>query len=1351
MNIDVRQLYESAQAEVIDQTITVSTSQTGTFSTVSDALAIIFNAIDSSFSSFQISMADLRFDEQINIFSIHSQKSREIYPGYFFQCISFSPSMLTLTCKIDNRSLDEDGKLMVFHCIKSFSVEYDVLDISDEITGILPIGKAQLTLKGSRNPSGAWEYQLTESGKLPAGALLSGFFELFSIPMFLNEEKIPLRFSYIKAVFKENSNWQAAISNDSFAIEAAVDCSLDLEGILTIDSLVFYFEKYGCDYSLHVKGMVSVLALQPLEFIARYSSGTYLFGVNAKDRPAFGLETAAQLTGAETKDTFPEKIAKAQGLRLSELTVCTDFSKVQSFKIGLLWDENWVICQQPNLALSDIGLWMYIAGEKKSYGIEGMVTLFEKNVNIKAAYETESGWMFQGQLSPYTPLKLQNIAENTALLFGIPDFTLPLDLDVVNLSVAIGLSGEFELSGLVLAGGSKDTNLATIFNGKCKIHIKKEPSKNASENTAGLTAEIDGIIYLCGNRFELKYESKEKNRLTAEFEAGSKEELSFKALLNLFGNETLSDMLPDCFDLSIARLSLSYEFAEDKKELLLQSKLNAFDVDAVFSFGSETDYTITISIHSTIDMSGIPVAGAVLEGLGADASISGFTLTFSKKEGFLFGCDVCGQHLKCVLALPAAEPKSNESGSGFIKWLTVNKSIGVFHLNRLGISLKESKLGILADVSLLVNPFTFELLGAGIEADVPSLHNPKFLLEGFDVDFCSASLSVAGGFRHSNDSYTGEIKAATGNFSIAVLGEYSNNGITAYAVLSCPLGGPPCFTVTGLAAAFGYNRNLRLPDIERVTDYPLVAAAVHGYDRTNLISRLQEYMTDDCGERFLAAGVKFTSFEIVKGFALLTVAFGQNTQIGLLGLADIVMPPNCDKTPIARAQLTLKAAVSPALGVISCEARLTDASYLFSRSCKLQGGFALYVWFAGNHKGDFVVTLGGYHPAYHKPDHYPDVPRIGFNWDVLPVHNRLVLSGELYFALTPSAIMAGGKLSAVYSYGHLRAYFIAYADFLLQWKPFTYDIRLGILLGASYRMDVWFIHHTFTIELAADLHIWGPEFSGKAHISWYIISFTIHFGNTPKENVPPLEWEEFRDSFIPSGSESKTSPGDTKDSPNPFSISLTGAASDTTVRADDFSASIHTVIPIKRANLSGKEMDVYKKELPIRPMNGALTDSLLTIRLIENRGKKQEKERQEGVTYSFIYGNVPSALWAQKDTAKELVEDVPVGISLHLQEYVPKLFPEEGEISEELLKDTGKLEVTDAFETAKTPACQTYEHKSTVAIFQKTAKNVESNGMELLKSLGFTGTASLTRYADNADNLFDDDILIGSIENEICG
>jgi hypothetical protein len=59
------------------------------------------------------------------------------------------------------------------------------------------------------------------------------------------------------------------------------------------------------------------------------------------------------------------------------------------------------------------------------------------------------------------------------------------------------------------------------------------------------------------------------------------------------------------------------------------------------------------------------------------------------------------------------------------------------------------------------------------------------------------------------------------------------------------------------------------------------------------------------------------------------------------------------------------------------EAVLTSNSYVIDPNCRLTGGLAFFVWFkdqtdTGAKAGEFVFTLGGYHPAFKKPDYFPD-------------------------------------------------------------------------------------------------------------------------------------------------------------------------------------------------------------------------------------------------------------------------------------------------------------------------------------------------------------------------------------------
>ena len=60
-----------------------------------------------------------------------------------------------------------------------------------------------------------------------------------------------------------------------------------------------------------------------------------------------------------------------------------------------------------------------------------------------------------------------------------------------------------------------------------------------------------------------------------------------------------------------------------------------------------------------------------------------------------------------------------------------------------------------------------------------------------------------------------------------------------------------------------------------------------------------------------------------------------------------------------------------------------------------------------------MLTVGGYHSDFKVPAHYTQmqqVPRLAINWQV---SSALSIKGDAYFALTPSALMAGAPLVVV--------------------------------------------------------------------------------------------------------------------------------------------------------------------------------------------------------------------------------------------------------------------------------------------------------------------------------------------------
>jgi hypothetical protein len=191
-----------------------------------------------------------------------------------------------------------------------------------------------------------------------------------------------------------------------------------------------------------------------------------------------------------------------------------------------------------------------------------------------------------------------------------------------------------------------------------------------------------------------------------------------------------------------------------------------------------------------------------------------------------------------------------------------------------------------------------------------------------------------------------------------------------------------------------------------------------------------------------------------------------------------------------------------------------------------------------------VLTVGGYHPHYVVPAHYPVVPRLRFTWQVTP---QLQMSGSAYYALTPSALMVGGSFSALYADDSFRAWFDASMDFLISWQPYHYEATLHVAVGASYTFDL-FGTHTISAHVGADVQLWGPDFGGTARIDLSVISFTISFGPAAIP-LQPITWERFRETLLPAPGEITT-------------IALSGGAMAPADRADpDVVADLGVVDP----------------------------------------------------------------------------------------------------------------------------------------------------------------------------------------------
>ncbi|WP_051324775.1 DUF6603 domain-containing protein [Candidatus Solirubrobacter pratensis] len=654
--------------------------------------------------------------------------------------------------------------------------------------------------------------------------------------------------------------------------------------------------------------------------------------------------------------------------------------------------------------------------------------------------------------------------------------------------------------------------------------------------------------------------------ITGTWQALNQDYLGIDTLATAIG--ITAPPIPKGLDLDLESATLSYDFT--KAILVLEAHSATYGKAVLvalkstgwsFFFGLEIDRKISLSdipiigpdldkvvsvavddiqvlVSSPLDATAAGLIDGELTRLGGGypavptAGMSGVALAMvfdagGEKTTLTIGTPASTGENALALA-PAGAPPSPSDGT---VWLTLQKSFGPVAFQKVGIRYRDSVLYFLMNASVSAGGLTIAVMGLGVGSPLTSF-DTKFTIDGLAITYAEGPVELSGALVGKIDpvDFYGELILGVEQLQIAALGGYcevdGHPSFFLYAVLDYPIGGPAFFFVTGLAAGFGFNRRLVIPPVDGVATFPLVQWAQGAGNPppmdtgaiadavTKVIGELSSsgVVAPSVGDYWLAVGVRFTSFELVESFALLTVEFGSQFEVALLGISTVQLPP-APAPAVALAQLELEAVFIPSQGLLSISGQLTPQSFVLSQDCHLTGGFAMTTWFSGEHEGEFVVTLGGYSPRFDKPSYYPAVPRLGLNWQVTP---ELTIAGDLYFALTSSAVMAGGGLSAVWQSGDIRAWFDVEADFLLVFEPFHYYISAGIHLGASFTVDLLFTSFKVSIHLGVDLNIWGPPFAGTATIDLSIISFTIGFGPGSPDTRTTIDWGDFVAKLIPS-------------------------------------------------------------------------------------------------------------------------------------------------------------------------------------------------------------------------------------------
>ncbi len=442
--------------------------------------------------------------------------------------------------------------------------------------------------------------------------------------------------------------------------------------------------------------------------------------------------------------------------------------------------------------------------------------------------------------------------------------------------------------------------------------------------------------------------------------------------------------------------------------------------------------------------------------------------------------------------------------------IPIQKTLGPLEIASLLVDVRDDSFSVAIDLGFKLSVIKVQAVGLGVRFPLTSKAvpaNAEVFLHGIGISLDTGAVTLRGMFAEvqtppkapaaqpTTDYVGGAVVSVAGLFDLTAIGGYTTTGgqasLFVFASLRAPLGGPPFFFVTGVAGGFGYNRSLP-PNTPAsgIEEHPFFKVMNGDIDidagPSVALERLSAEFAPALHEHWLAGGIEFTCFGFINGKILVTVAFGHDVSVAVMGLGTFSI------LPIAYFQLAIEALIDKERVLVAAD--ISPSSYIIDPSFfSLRGGFALGVWHGGVNAGDFVLSVGGYHKAFRRPEHYPAVNRVG----VTVGGGSFTISVQCFFTCTPKALMAGAALSLSGRFGPISAGLDVHVDVLIEWDPFFISAQIGVC--------VWFVFFG-RHEISVELEIHTPKFGGVARVKIFIVSFKIRFGaQLDKPPGPPLD------------------------------------------------------------------------------------------------------------------------------------------------------------------------------------------------------------------------------------------------------
>ncbi|KAK3376171.1 hypothetical protein B0T24DRAFT_572789 [Lasiosphaeria ovina] len=669
---------------------------------------------------------------------------------------------------------------------------------------------------------------------------------------------------------------------------------------------------------------------------------------------------------------------------------------------------------------------------------------------------------------------------------------------------------------------------------------------------------------------------------------------------------------------------------------------------------------------------------------------------------------------KATVAGTSADATTNASPGNTGKSVApMAKTFGPLSVRNIGLSVEGDKFSIIrlsVDATVKIGPIAFALLGFTLKMDLSKLSRPEDLaalvpsveVEGIAVSFEQPPTRLAGSFRRFDNEkskgFQGAIAASIAAWSALAGGQYEElypdfavKSFFVFGMLQGPIAEFGCAEINGLTGGFGYNSRLRLPvDASEVTAFPFVAlnraeAGGSVLEQMNVVlsAGTSELISPVKGEMWFVAGLGLKAFQTVDAQAVFALTLGAEPKFAVLATAMAVFPKvpkgvggGSPDNPFPHAFLVVDIAVScvidPFHGTVIVTGELTPLSFVLHPSCRLTGSFAIAYFLPNSeHAGDFMFSVGGFHPHFAVPSHYPTPrSRVGIAWQY---DAELSISGAAYFAVTPSAAMGGGRLDMVVNKRMLggrlsiRILFSAYADFLMQFHPFSYEANVAVTLFATAALNlVLWTEHFGPMEFSATLSLRGPPLAGEAKLHLWRWNIEVVFGQAPAKpkaltldqfvrmvknlplDTPPRESSPVPDHLVDvTGGRAPADGAEASRSP----VEVFGAG----MRVE-----VQTRVPVLKARISGnteqprastvkdRQGQILTTRLFARPMQ--LTQefgaSELVITLKGERGGEVPLNAQP------VVKGVPPALWGECEYSLFFKPDLSAPMIPHTMGYI---------------------------------------------------------------------------------------------------